>query len=77
MIFITATDTGVGKTFFSQKIIESVAQIIDRREIAYYKPIQCGKDAKELFGNIFYVILNFQVQTLLLLFFLIRDLFFF
>jgi dethiobiotin synthetase len=35
MIFITATDTGVGKTFFSQKI-------------------QCGKDAKELFGNIFY-----------------------
>ncbi len=54
MIFITATDTGVGKTFFSQKIIEAVAQIIDRRDIAYYKPIQCGKDAKELFGNIFY-----------------------
>ena len=54
MIFITATDTGVGKTFFSQKIIEAVAQIIDRRDIAYYKPIQCGKDAKELFGNVFY-----------------------
>jgi dethiobiotin synthetase len=54
MIFITATNTGVGKTFFSQKIIEAVAQIIDRRDIAYYKPIQCGKDAKELFGNIFY-----------------------
>jgi dethiobiotin synthetase len=54
MIFVTATDTGVGKTFFSQKIIEAVAQIIDRRDIAYYKPIQCGKDAKELFGNIFY-----------------------
>lgn len=54
MLFITATDTGVGKTFFSQKIIEAVATKIDRRKIAYYKPIQCGRDTKKLFGNTFY-----------------------
>jgi len=54
MYFITATDTGVGKTFFSKKLIELAANQIDRREIAYYKPIQCGKDRRELFGNIFY-----------------------
>ncbi len=54
MLFITATDTGVGKTFFSQRLLEEAALHLDRREIAYYKPIQCGKDKKELFGNIFY-----------------------
>ena len=54
MLFIAATDTGVGKTFFSQRLLEEAALHLDRREIAYYKPIQCGKDKKELFGNIFY-----------------------
>lgn len=54
MLFITATDTGVGKTFFSQRILEEAAQHFDRSDIAYYKPVQCGKDKKELFGNTFY-----------------------
>lgn len=45
-IFITATDTGLGKTYFSEKIIKD---LIDRgfykkEEIAYYKPVQCGEE---------------------------------
>jgi dethiobiotin synthetase len=53
MLFVTATDTGVGKTFFSQKIITEACRYFERHEIAYYKPIQCGKDAKELYENTF------------------------
>ena len=54
MIFVTATDTGVGKTHFSRLILDEAAEYFDRSEIAYFKPVQAGKDTKELYGNIFY-----------------------
>lgn len=43
-VFITATDTDVGKTFFSKSLIRYLLEnkIFDKSEIAYYKPIQCG-----------------------------------
>lgn len=52
MIFISATDTGVGKTFYSKKLLEYLLanSIYQASELAYYKPIQCGqdKDYKEI-----------------------------
>jgi len=54
MIFVTATDTGVGKTHFSRLILDEAAEFYDRSEIAYFKPVQAGKDTKELYGNVFY-----------------------
>ena len=54
MIFVTATDTGVGKTHFSRLLLDAAAEHLDRSEIAYFKPVQAGKDTKELYGNIFY-----------------------
>jgi dethiobiotin synthetase len=43
-IFVTATDTDVGKTFFSKSLIHYFLEnrIFDKSQIAYYKPIQCG-----------------------------------
>jgi len=43
-VFITATDTDVGKTFFSKSLIKYLLEnkVFDKSEIAYYKPIQCG-----------------------------------
>ncbi len=44
-IFISATDTGVGKTFYSVKILKDLlASGYKLKELAYYKPIQCGDD---------------------------------
>jgi len=45
-IFLTATDTGVGKTYFSIKIIQDLIDsgAYARDQIAYYKPIQCGSE---------------------------------
>ena len=45
MIFITATDTDVGKTFFSKSLIKYLIgnNIYDKSEIAYLKAVQCGK----------------------------------
>ena len=57
-LFISATDTGVGKTFHSVKILkELLASGYKIEELAYYKPIQCGdsKDYKVItqdLGNI-------------------------
>lgn len=44
MIFVTATDTDVGKTFFSKSLINFLVEnkIFEARDIAYFKPIQCG-----------------------------------
>jgi dethiobiotin synthetase len=42
--FISATDTGVGKTFVANLLIKEAAKTIPEQEIAYYKPIQCGED---------------------------------
>lgn len=47
-LFISSTDTGVGKTYFSSFLI---SQLIDQRvfstkQIAYYKPIQCGLEIR-------------------------------
>lgn len=46
MIFISATDTGVGKTFYCKEIIRYFLanSIYQAKELAYYKPIQCGPD---------------------------------
>jgi dethiobiotin synthetase len=42
-IFISATDTGVGKTFHSVKLLKKLLDLgYKREELAYYKPIQCG-----------------------------------
>lgn len=44
-IFISATDTGVGKTFHSVKILKALLDSgYKREELAYYKPVQCGDD---------------------------------
>jgi dethiobiotin synthetase len=45
MIFVTATDTDVGKTFFSKSLINHLlkSNTFKKEEIAYLKPIQCGK----------------------------------
>lgn len=44
MLFITATDTDVGKTFFSKSLIKHFIESgnYQKNEIAYFKPIQCG-----------------------------------
>jgi dethiobiotin synthetase len=39
-IFISATGTDVGKTFFSKLILEN--WLDSEKNLAYYKPIQCG-----------------------------------
>lgn len=43
-IFVSATDTNVGKTFFAAELIKYLIhnQKFKVNEIAYYKPIQCG-----------------------------------
>lgn len=49
MIFISGTDTGVGKTYCSIALIkELIAEGYKLEEIAYYKPIQCGRDQEAL-----------------------------
>jgi dethiobiotin synthetase len=47
--FISATDTGVGKTYFSVQIINKLVQSgsLQRNEIAYFKPIQCGEELSD------------------------------
>ncbi|MDD9898357.1 MAG: dethiobiotin synthase [Candidatus Melainabacteria bacterium] len=43
-IFISATDTGVGKTHFAIELLKSkLEQGLKLEELAYYKVIQCGK----------------------------------
>lgn len=47
-VFVSATDTGVGKTYFAAQLI---ADLIKRgyyqaEEITYYKPIQCGLELR-------------------------------
>jgi dethiobiotin synthetase len=46
MIFISATDTDVGKTYFANKIIGQLLKSgrYTALELAYYKPIQCGSE---------------------------------
>lgn len=43
-VMVTATDTGVGKTYFSTQILKLVAEEFPEWKIAYYKPVQCGRD---------------------------------
>ncbi len=45
MIFVSATDTNVGKTFFSCHLINYLIdnEIFSTSDIAYYKPVQCGQ----------------------------------
>ena len=44
-IFVSATDTGVGKTFHSVKILKALLDAgYKSGELAYYKPVQCGPD---------------------------------
>lgn len=47
--FISATDTGVGKTYFSIKIINELMHsgLLQKNEIAYFKPIQCGEELSD------------------------------
>jgi len=44
MLFITATDTDVGKTFFAKSLIKFLLNnnIYSSKEICYFKPIQAG-----------------------------------
>jgi dethiobiotin synthetase len=44
--FISATDTGVGKTFFSVRIINKLIDSgsFDKKDLAYFKPVQCGEE---------------------------------
>lgn len=43
-IFISATDTNVGKTYFAIELLKSkLEQDFKLEELAYYKVIQCGK----------------------------------
>ncbi len=46
MLFVTATDTDVGKTFFSSKMLNRMiaAGKYEPEQIAYYKPVQTGLD---------------------------------
>jgi dethiobiotin synthetase len=46
MIFISATDTDVGKTYFSSKILDKLINSgqFSLEQIAYYKPVQTGSD---------------------------------
>lgn len=46
MIFITATDTNVGKTYLSNKLIKHLIdnKIFSETELAYFKPVQSGQD---------------------------------
>ncbi len=44
-VFVSATNTGIGKTFYSVKILKDLLASGHKLEdIAYYKPIQCGED---------------------------------
>jgi dethiobiotin synthetase len=44
MLFVSATDTNVGKTFFANELIAHLQteRIFTNDEIAYYKPVQSG-----------------------------------
>jgi len=46
MIFVSATDTDVGKTYYSSKIISRLLEsnLFTPEQIAYYKPVQTGSD---------------------------------
>lgn len=46
MIFVTATDTDVGKTFFASKMFNRMiaAGKYEPEQLAYYKPVQTGLD---------------------------------
>ncbi len=48
-LFITSTDTGVGKTYFSSFLISQLTsqKIFSAKQIAYYKPIQCGLEIRD------------------------------
>jgi dethiobiotin synthetase len=48
-LFITGTDTGIGKTFASAQIACDL--IKQGKKVAYYKPIQTGCTEKDLTGN--------------------------
>ena len=43
MLFVTATDTDVGKTYFSKSLLSKLLEQMPKEKLAYYKPIQCGK----------------------------------
>lgn len=45
-LFITSTDTGIGKTFFASVLIKEILEkkLFKAEEIAYFKPIQCGRE---------------------------------
>ena len=45
MIFVTATDTDVGKTYFSKSLINFLIENnhFKQKEIAYFKAVQCGR----------------------------------
>ncbi len=47
-LFISSTDTGVGKTYFSSLLISELTrqEIFSAKQIAYYKPIQCGLEMR-------------------------------
>ena len=46
MIFVTATDTNVGKTYTSNDIIGEAKMLMPASEIAYYKVAQSGGDSE-------------------------------
>lgn len=42
-LFISATDTGVGKTYYSAQIANELLKTKPGSKVAYFKPTQCGK----------------------------------
>jgi dethiobiotin synthetase len=53
-IFVTATDTNVGKTYFSIDLIKSIIKSgsMKASEIAYYKPVQTGCTDEFVFDTV-------------------------
>ena len=43
-LFVSGTDTNVGKTFYSVEILKHLTKHLALNELAYYKPVQCGSD---------------------------------
>ncbi len=43
-LFISATDTNIGKTYYSIQILKELSKKHPLEDLAYYKPVQCGTD---------------------------------
>ena len=46
-LFITGTDTGVGKTAYASDVLKGWMAVVNQKQIAYVKPFQAGGDGDD------------------------------